>query len=482
VLRTFSNRDKARFVSDFAEQLFKRNREVLHLFAEEAHELMPQQIHYKGTGEEEMLGRMLRLQKLGRTSGIGLTCITQRPASLNKNATTQGEILVAHRILGPQDRDAVEDWIKHHRQEAGKKEVLASLAELKTGEAWLWAPDFPEDKPMGLQRVKMLLPETFDSRRTPKPGERRREPSGIAPVDLETLRSKMAATIERAKQADPRELRREIADLRRQLSAKAEKSSTKVEKQPAIVEVPVIRPRELKALQKSAAYLETVWSRFEAAGQAMREETARVKALMDGRAAHLRAPAAAVPLPVARPFSTRSAPMARAMARRPMGAGEDVSSSQQRILDALAWLLSVNLSASSKTQVALLADQSPTSGGYFNNLGRLRSLGLIDYPSPSMLALTDLGRTKGDPGNVPTTNAELHAQFFRRLSTSQAEILRQLIATYPNVLAKSDLAERAGQSPTSGGYFNNLGRLRSLGVIDYPRPGCVVAKSILFLE
>ncbi len=43
VLRTFSNREKARFVSDFAEQLFKRNQDVLHVFAEEAHELMPQQ-------------------------------------------------------------------------------------------------------------------------------------------------------------------------------------------------------------------------------------------------------------------------------------------------------------------------------------------------------------------------------------------------------------------------------------------------------
>lgn len=47
---------------------------------------------------------------------------------------------------------------------------------------------------------------------------------------------------------------------------------------------------------------------------------------------------------------------------------------------------------------------------------------------------------------------------------------------------KDDLAVATGQSPTSGGYFNNLGRLRSLGLIDYPRPGFVVAKSVLFLE
>src|SRR5690606_8232293 len=35
---------------------------------------------------------------------------------------------------------------------------------------------------------------------------------------------------------------------------------------------------------------------------------------------------------------------------------------------------------------------SPTSGGYFNNLGRLRSCGLIDYPEPGLVALTNAGR------------------------------------------------------------------------------------------
>ena len=37
-------------------------------------------------------------------------------------------------------------------------------------------------------------------------------------------------------------------------------------------------------------------------------------------------------------------------------------------------------------------------------------------------------------------------------------------------------------SPTSGGYFNNLGSLRSLGLVDYPQPGTVAAQPVLFLE
>lgn len=70
----------------------------------------------------------------------------------------------------------------------------------------------------------------------------------------------------------------------------------------------------------------------------------------------------------------------------------------------------------------------------------------------------------------------------RKLSTSQAAILKVVIAQYPAPASKAQLADAVGQSPTSGGYFNNLGRLRSLGLIDYPSPGLVVAQSVLFLE
>ena len=34
----------------------------------------------------------------------------------------------------------------------------------------------------------------------------------------------------------------------------------------------------------------------------------------------------------------------------------------------------------------------------------------------------------------------------------------------------------------TGGYFNNLGALRSLGLIDYPEPGYMKAEPVLFLE
>lgn len=50
----------------------------------------------------------------------------------------------------------------------------------------------------------------------------------------------------------------------------------------------------------------------------------------------------------------------------------------------------------------------------------------------------------------------------------------------PFVRGKTALAEQIGVSPTSGGYFNNLGRLRTLGMINYPVPREVRAAEVLF--
>lgn len=495
VLRTFSNRDKARFVADFAEQLFKRNREVLHLFAEEAHELMPQQPY---RGEEEMLGRMLRLQKLGRTSGIGLSCITQRPASLNKNATTQAEILVAHRILGPQDRDAVEGWIKHHRQEERKKEVLTTLPELKTGEAWLWAPDFPEDKPLGLRRVKVLPPDTFDSRRTPKPGERRAEPKGLAPVDLEKLRSKMAATIERAKAEDPRELRRRIGEL--------ERERKEWQKNAIVTPAPKAQAKDQGELRRFKAafwrlngkateirrFLDQVSERALVVAErfgTIREDALRLREeLGQAQDYHLSEAVIATVCPstaaagrTGRAVSVLARAVATAVSQR-AEPGEAITPAKQRILDALSFLEGIGVAQVDKTQLALMADARPTSGGYFNNLGSLRSGGWIAYPAPSFVTLTDHGRALANSDGAPATTQELHGLIRGKLSPAKWRLLEVLIAVYPKSLTKDELAVRAGATPTSGGYFNNLGSLRSLGLIEYPAPGHAAARSLLFLD
>ncbi len=107
---------------------------------------------------------------------------------------------------------------------------------------------------------------------------------------------------------------------------------------------------------------------------------------------------------------------------------------------------------------------------------------VLGYPTGGTVALADAGQAIASSDGVPTTTEELHAAVRAKLPPAKWKVLEQLIAVYPASLAKDALAEHIGVSPTSGGYFNNLGSLRSLGLLDYPSPGTVAALPVLFLE
>ncbi|HLJ73181.1 MAG TPA: DUF853 domain-containing protein, partial [Thermoanaerobaculia bacterium] len=162
--------------------------------------------------------------------------------------------------------------------------------------------------------------------------------------------------------------------------------------------------------------------------------------------------------------------------------GEALPPAKQRVLNALAFLEGIGLPSADRSQLALLAKASPTSSAFANNLGALRTAGLIDYPGQSRVALTPDGRAIASTEDVPQTSEELHAELQRILPPAKWRIVAPLIETYPNALDKVTLAEAAGASPTSSAYANNLGSLRTLGVIDYPRQGEVIASPVLFLE
>jgi Mn-dependent DtxR family transcriptional regulator len=131
--------------------------------------------------------------------------------------------------------------------------------------------------------------------------------------------------------------------------------------------------------------------------------------------------------------------------------------------------------------LAFLSEQSPTSSSYANNLGALRSANLIDYPGQGRIALTDAGRALAVVENVPKTSADLHAIVQRRIPPARWRIVATLIKAYPRDVDRAELAELASQSPSSSSYANNLGALRSLGLLDYPSKGSVIATPALFL-
>ena len=506
-LREWSGADRARFVAAFAHRLLERNTEPFLLVAEEAHDLMPQQPQ----GEEKgSLGAMLRLLKLGRSGGIGLLELTQRLAALNKTATTQADVLVMHRTTGPQDRKALNDWIQeHHSSDEERSAFLKALPELKTGEAFVWAPDFPEDKPLGLERVRILECETFNSHATPKIGEKRVEPKELTKVDLDRLAKAMSATVEKAKAEDPGELRRVIATLRAELKG-AQKSAPLPRVETEIVEKAVLKDGQLdraermvNALDKVAGKvgalvgeLAVVTDQISAAirlstSDPMRRAVAPLTRGADGNDVHATTATRSMPRrgedeggrTKASKVAGTTGP--RASSNTPAGvtAAGGLSGPQQRMLDALAWLDSIGAPGAKWSVLAFLSGQSPKSSGFEKNVSTLRSSGLIAGNGKTQgFELSPTGTPWANAPEAPATSDELHRAIYAKISTPQERMLRALIEVYPRNLTWDELAQRGEQSPLSSGFEKNVSTLKSYGLIDGGRGTGYVALAHLFLE
>lgn len=463
-LGLFRKGQTIRFMVNFAETLYRLNRETVHLFCDEADAFAPQGRSYGGE-ENRMLGAMEDIVRRGRRRGIGCTLITQRPAVLNKNVLTQAESLFCLRMVHPKDIDAVSEWVNVHADPDQAAEVIASLPSLKIGEAWFWSPGW-----MGvLKRVQVRTRKTFDSSATPKPGEIARKPKTVAEIDLNALGERIRATIERAKADDPRELKKKIADLEKQLRNIPE-AKPQVER----VEIPVLKNGQLDRTEK-------IIGRTEEISRKLIEEVTELKRLVQPACA---APPVPVRPPLPKPGPLMPKPKPAPTSPRPVPAADGdyqtLTGPEQRILDALAWLESIGNSRPEQTAVAFLADYRVGGGAWNNPKGRLRGKGLIEYAG-DCLSLTDDGRQAANAPEESLTTQALQAKVMGRLNGPEQRILTALIEAYPQDLDKAELAERAGYS--LGGAFNNpLGRLRSLGLAEYPEKGRARAADLLFLE
>lgn len=136
--------------------------------------------------------------------------------------------------------------------------------------------------------------------------------------------------------------------------------------------------------------------------------------------------------------------------------------------------------APGKPTVAAMADASSKSSSFGNNLGALRSAGLITYAIPGCVGLTVMGFEVANLPDKPTTQADVHAAWLAMVTRPQAAILEVLIGTWPEPMPKALLADSVGASSISSSFGNNLGALRSLGAIDYPQAGFVKATDLLF--
>jgi hypothetical protein len=446
--------ERTRFMADFAEMLYKKNvSNPLHLVVDECHEFAPQMTRTPQAGI--MLNAFERMVTGGRVRGFRVLMITQRPAALNKSVLTQVETLIAFRMTGAPDRHAVEDWIAANADKVTGKEILQSMASLPTGEGWVWSPE------MGiLERRRFPKSATYDSGQAPT-GEQVNVV--LAKIDHAEIEHRMGAVVKEGVENDPKRLRARVAELE-----KAANGTTAPKPDP-------------EALQKVRAdgYAAGRADGLREALQPVHSAIALARTSLDqlmreiGDTGQPRAHAAqAIKLPRQ---VVKSAPE-----RVKLPPSEGVTAPQQRILDAMAKLESLGVGHMKKGQVGAFAGASPKSSAFQNNVSRLRTLGLLDYPRPGEVSLTAAGTAAAAYPDAPPTLNDLHRAWLNLLSGPQARIVECIIGSYPESMSKAELAEKAGASALSSAFQNNVSALRSLGLLDYPGKGYVIATDILF--
>lgn len=414
----------------------------------------------------------------GRKRGFGLCLATQRLSRLSKDCAAQ----MQNKLIGKANLDLD---INRAASELGRsaKQMTEDLRGLKKGEFYAYGPAFAD----GVHRLTVGGIATSH----PRPGER----------------------LLTAPPAPSAKIRGYLADALKDLSHEAEREAKTAEDFQAIIQD---QKRTIARLADQAAKggipeaevqrrtKEANREGFEKglrhAGSEFSKVRVSITRIFDtALLAHASITTKAETLPDAEPTQMRQDADFEQGARgrikdgidtliaedrdpwNPKENSEDgISRPQQTILDTLAQFDTYGAHCIYRTTLAIQSGVSPASSGFSNNLGSLRTAGLIAYPSSGMVTLTDAGRSIAKSPARAKTLAEFQEAWYRMLPAPQAAILRALVAVSPTAIKRDTLAEKVGSSPASSGFSNNLGRLRTMDAIEYPASGFVKASALMF--
>ena len=526
--------ERNRFCAAFLETLRRRKTEKpgpILLVIDEADELAPEdqrdRLHVI-----DAYRLVVWMVKRGGFAGIGTVCITQRPAAISKNVTTQSETVVVLQVSGSQDLDAVSDALKHHVPGVTKKERTAALEDLlreivqldKGSTVIVSAAAHLKGK---IHRIQFRRRRTFDSGATPKFGQQVRAPKVVAKVAIEQLSAAMQKAVAEQKAKDPAELHKAIASLRKELEGERKKqpapakTETKIETRYVLRDGQLARAEKLfergyellariqgdlrhevvSLEEKSKAFTEDIRAVIDPLTRAVTSvrsapppsvASARSIAGSTGGGA---VRAAAVPSPSDRKVDggeTRptlgvagrpSADRAAAAAARATEGEPRLTPSARKLLAAVLWRERiVGETQTSRTTAAALAGVSTKSSTASVEFGRLAAAGYVEVAGDGLIRLTDTGRGRADLNAIPSTKEELWADLERKMTPSAQRMFRVLTEIYPDDISRTELAERAEVSTVSSTSSVELGKMANLGAVEITGKARVRASAVIFME
>ena len=137
-------------VAEYCDDLLmaKLGKGIMTIF-EECQDFVPQQ------GKPVSFDGIVRLCKLGRQNGYGVCLISQRPASVSKEALSQCSVYMIHNLINHRDLKAVEDQMGFGTDKSEVKKVLGGISAAQQGEVVCYSPSYFRDE--GFFRASKIL-------------------------------------------------------------------------------------------------------------------------------------------------------------------------------------------------------------------------------------------------------------------------------------------------------------------------------------
>lgn len=433
--------ERTRFFTDFAETLLRKNEGSLHLIIDEAHLFAPQAGAKVGGDAPKMLHAANNLVSLGRGIGLRIMLISQRPAKLHKDSLTQVETLIAFRLIAPQDRAAIMEWVDEWADAATGKEMMASLPSLPTGTAWVWAPELDVLKKAAFGEIG-----TYDSGRPLAAGK-----SGptLKPIDLSAARGKLEIVAREAVENDPKRLKAEVARLTREVAqARSAAVPTPDPQAVANADATGYRRGKVDGYAEAIGGLLPTARRLTELAKKLRDDIAP---LAEGLSSSIEEWAKREPTPIRprtpvaqsvehRPLKPRvagSSPAGRASDREPLPRGEK----------ACLICIAQQSNGATREQLTVVTGYKRSSRDAY--LQRLRERGYIDQSGDRIMATENgISALGSDYEPMPSGKAlrEFHLQ---RLPEGERRVLEVLIGAYPEHVAREMIDEATGYKRSS---------------------------------
>lgn len=473
----FSQEPKAayrQFLADFCHRLYAINNSPRLVIIDEAKEVLPQSVRNDQAVAYDAVERLIRQ---GRNRAIGVIIVSQRAATVNKDALTQCGTLVVFGLVGAPDRKALKEWVEAWATRKQLAEFEAGLASLERRDCYVWSPqDFGIFQKIRVREFHTLHPDKTHLRRA---GLLQVRPSTTdVSAIVESLGTQLSTIkAERAELADVPKLRSQVTRLTRELEAERAKpratAASKAELDRAVREATEPLKGQVAGLTRESVagrkVIEEARMHLERAARTLGSPlTAETTPMLPQRPQ-------ASPLAVTRP---RIEPRAQLKAGAE-GEERELPTPTGGALRMLRVLASIHPESVSRTNLGAMAEIAPNSGTFSDYLSLLRRAELAEDLTGGSVRATDAGLAYFAQRPDRLTQEELANSARGRVSGGARRMMDVLLAEYPGSITRQELGERAGIAPNSGTFSDYLSMLRRLGLVKVEGSD-VTAAQVLF--